>query len=145
MYTTQVNGGEEQMKSNLLDLVAPQLLAPLTSIKASVSALLTDSRLEPSRCKDLLVVVAEKANHLSGMLGEALDTWDAEARRQILQKSNRRPCAFGSTKARPATPPRGCQSRSKHSGSGRSQRLREPEWDSRFRTQPLPQIAAPSP
>ena len=98
MYeTTQAAVGKEHRKGRpqlysrmvLLESMAHGWQVPLTSIKASVSALLADSRLEPSLRKDLLVVIAEKANHLNRLAGEALDSWDAEVRRQAPQKSNR--------------------------------------------------------
>lgn len=112
MHTAQVNGGDEQMKNNLLDSMAPKYPNPMASIKASVSALLADSRLEASLRKDLLVVIAEKANLLNSLVGEALDDWDAEVRRQALQKSNRRASDFRLAKTRADGRTRGCQSRS---------------------------------
>ena len=101
------------MKSNLLDSMAPELQTPIASMKASISALLADSRLEPSLRKDILVVIAEKANRLNSLVGEALHIWDAEVRRQALQRSNRRACGFGSTKTKADSRTRACQSRSK--------------------------------
>ena len=80
--TTQAVIGEEHRKDRpqlnsrmvLLESMAHEWRIPLTSIKASVSALLADSHLEPSLRKDLLVVIAEKANRLNRLAGEALDS-----------------------------------------------------------------------
>ena len=67
--------------------MAHEWQTPLNSIKTSVNAQLADSHLELSLRKDLLVVIAEKANRLNRLASEALDTWDAEVRRRALRKS----------------------------------------------------------
>jgi K+-sensing histidine kinase KdpD len=83
MYaTTRAVVGEEHRKGRrqqhsrmvLLKSMAHEWQTPLTSIKDSVSALPADSGLEPSPRKDLLVVIAEKANRLNRLASEALHT-----------------------------------------------------------------------
>ena len=80
MYeTTQADGGAEHWKGKelqaaLLDSVAHEWRTPLTSIKASVSALLSDSCLEPSQRDELLVIIEEEADRLNSLMGEALET-----------------------------------------------------------------------
>jgi two-component system sensor histidine kinase KdpD len=53
---------ENQLRTAMLDSVTHELRTPLTSIKASVTALLTNSRLRPSQRNDLLVVINEEAD-----------------------------------------------------------------------------------
>lgn len=62
------------MLTVLLDSVTHELRTPLTSIKASVTALLTDSRLHPAQRNELLVVIYEEANRLNRLVGEAAET-----------------------------------------------------------------------
>ena len=113
MYaTTQAVLGEEHKKGRpkqysrtvLLESVAHEWQLPLTSIKASVNAMLADSRLEPSLRKNLLVVISEKATRLNRLAGEALDTWDAELRKQALRKSNRPRKFLGSRRGDSSVP-----------------------------------------
>ena len=113
MYaTTQAVAGEEHRKGRpqqyskmvLLESMAHEWQTPLTSIKASVNALLADSHLEPSLRKDLLVDIAEKANRLNKLAGEALDTWDAEVRKQAPRKSNRPRKFLGSRRGDSSVP-----------------------------------------
>jgi two-component system sensor histidine kinase KdpD len=70
MYeTTQANLGEDHWRGKdlqavLLDSVAHEWRTPLTSIKASVSALLSDSPLEPSQRDELLVIIEEETDRI---------------------------------------------------------------------------------
>ena len=77
--STLLDRGEVRKEANdlrtvLLDSVTHELRTPLTSIKASVTALLTDSRLEPAERNELLVVIDEEANRLDRLVGEAAET-----------------------------------------------------------------------
>jgi two-component system sensor histidine kinase KdpD len=63
-----------QLQIAILDSVTHELRTPLTSIKASVTALLTNSRLQPSQRKDLLIVINEEADRLNQLVGEAIET-----------------------------------------------------------------------
>jgi two-component system, OmpR family, sensor histidine kinase KdpD len=77
--STHLNGGEvykegKDLRTVLLDSVTHELRTPLTSIKASVTALLTDSRLHPAQRNEVLVVIYEEANRLNRLVGEAAET-----------------------------------------------------------------------
>src|SRR5580692_11452146 len=76
--------GKEAREDNLLrtaivDSVTHEVRTPLTSIKASVTALLTNSRLQPSQRNDLLVVINEEADRLNQLFGEAIETAQLDA------------------------------------------------------------------
>jgi len=66
---TEVDPGKaaregNQLRTAIFDSVTHELRTPLTSIKASVIALLTNSRLRPSQRNDLLIVIDEEADRL---------------------------------------------------------------------------------
>ena len=63
-----------ELRTVLLDSVTHELLTPLTSIKASVTALLSDSCLQPAQRNELLVVIYEETNRLNRLVGEAAET-----------------------------------------------------------------------
>jgi two-component system, OmpR family, sensor histidine kinase KdpD len=65
---------ENQLRTAMLDSVTHELRTPLTSIKASVTALLTNSRLRPSQRNDLLTVINEEADRMNQLVGEAVET-----------------------------------------------------------------------
>jgi len=75
---TQTNGAAyregKELQAVLLDCVAHEWRTPLTSIKASVTALISDSRLEPSQRDELLIIIEEEADRLNSLVGEALET-----------------------------------------------------------------------
>jgi two-component system sensor histidine kinase KdpD len=62
------------LRNAIVDSVTHELRTPLTSIKASVTALLTNSRLQPSQRNDLLIVINEEADRLNQLVGEAVKT-----------------------------------------------------------------------
>jgi len=62
------------LRTAIVDSVTHELRTPLTSIKASVTALLTNSRLQPCQRKDLLMVINEEADRLNRLVGEAVET-----------------------------------------------------------------------
>ena len=62
------------LRTAIVDSVTHELRTPLTSIKASVTALLTNSRLQPCKRKDLLMVINEEADRLNRLVGEAVET-----------------------------------------------------------------------
>jgi two-component system sensor histidine kinase KdpD len=68
-----------QLRIAIFDSVTHELRTPLTSIKASVTALLTNSRLQPSQRKDLLIVINEEADRLNQLVGEAAETSQLDA------------------------------------------------------------------
>jgi two-component system, OmpR family, sensor histidine kinase KdpD len=61
----------DQLRTAMLDCVTHELRTPLTSIKASVTALLSNSRLPLSQRNDLLMVINEEADRLNRLVGEA--------------------------------------------------------------------------
>jgi two-component system sensor histidine kinase KdpD len=65
---------DNQLWTAIVDCVTHELRAPLTSIKASVTALLTNSRLPAEQRNDLLIVINEEADRLNKLFGEALET-----------------------------------------------------------------------
>lgn len=83
-HLTQFDSQKEAREGNQLqiaifDSVTHELRTPLTSIKASVTALLTNSRLQPSQRKDLLIVINEEADRLNQLVGEAVETSQLDA------------------------------------------------------------------
>src|SRR5260370_11095884 len=62
------------LRTAIVDSVTHELRTPLTSIKASVTALLTNSRLQPCQRNDLLMVINEEADRLNRLVGEAVET-----------------------------------------------------------------------
>src|SRR5258708_18074343 len=62
------------LRTAIVDSVTHELRTPLTSIKASVTALLTNSGLQPSQRNDLLIVINEEADRLNLLVGEAVET-----------------------------------------------------------------------
>jgi two-component system, OmpR family, sensor histidine kinase KdpD len=81
---TQFDSGKEvreadQLRTAIVDSVTHEVRTPLTSIKASVTALLTNSRLQPSQRNDLLIVINEEADRLNRLVGEAMETAQLDA------------------------------------------------------------------
>jgi two-component system sensor histidine kinase KdpD len=81
---TQFDPGNEAREGNLLrsaivDSLTHELRTPLTSIKACVTVLLTNSRLEPSQRNDLLTVIDEEADRLNHLVGEAVESAQLDA------------------------------------------------------------------
>ncbi len=69
----------EEFKSTLLDTLAHELKTPLTSLKASVSALLTDlSSLSPDQC-ELFSIIGEETDRLNRLVSEVLQMARIEA------------------------------------------------------------------
>jgi two-component system sensor histidine kinase KdpD len=69
----------ERLKSALLDSITHDFRTPLTSIKASVTSLLSDSRLAESNRQELLTIINEEANRLNSLVGEAAEMAQLEA------------------------------------------------------------------
>ena len=64
----------EQLRRALLDSVIHELRTPLTSIKTSVAALLTMSRLQPAERNELLMIIDEEVDRLNVLVGEAVES-----------------------------------------------------------------------
>jgi two-component system sensor histidine kinase KdpD len=79
----------DQLRSTLLDSVAHEFRTPLTSIKASVTSLLANPRLDSSQQRELLTVVNEESDRLNRLVGEAAEMaqWDSGKVRLNLQQN----------------------------------------------------------
>ena len=63
----------ERLRSALLDSVTHEFRTPLTSIKASVTGLLSDKSLDAAARDELLTVIDEEADRLNRLVGEATE------------------------------------------------------------------------
>ena len=77
----------EKLRSALLDSVTHEFRTPLTSIKASVTTLLSTPQIDADGQKDLLTVIDEETDRLNRLVGEAaemaqLDAQQVELRRE---------------------------------------------------------------
>jgi two-component system, OmpR family, sensor histidine kinase KdpD len=75
----------ERLRTALLDSVTHDLRTPLTSIKASVTNLLTNASLNDGQKRELLTIIDEESDRLNRMVGEAsemarLDAGEVELR-----------------------------------------------------------------
>jgi two-component system sensor histidine kinase KdpD len=75
----------ERLKSALLDAITHDFRTPLTSIKASVTSLLSDSNLNEGQRAELLVVINEECDRLNRLVGEAGEMARLEAGEVKLQ------------------------------------------------------------
>lgn len=69
----------ERLRSALLDSVTHEFRTPLTSIKASVTTLLSAAALDDSGKKDLLTVIDEETDRLNRLVGEASEMAQLDA------------------------------------------------------------------
>ena len=69
----------ERLKSALLDSITHDFRTPLTSIKASVTSLLSDTRLDAEHRQELLTIIEEETNRLNTLIGEAAEMARLEA------------------------------------------------------------------
>lgn len=69
----------ERLKSALLDSITHDFRTPLTSIKASVTSLLSSAGLNGEQQRDLLRVIDEETNRLNSLVGEAAEIARLEA------------------------------------------------------------------
>lgn len=63
----------EKLRSALLDSVTHEFRTPLTSIKASVTALMEENVLDPAQQRELLSVIDEETDRLNRLVGEAAE------------------------------------------------------------------------
>jgi two-component system sensor histidine kinase KdpD len=78
----------ERLRTALLDSVAHALRTPLTSIKASVTNLLSNSELNDPQKRELLAIINEETDRLNRLVGEAgemarLDAGEFELKLQL--------------------------------------------------------------
>lgn len=69
----------ERLRSALLDSVTHEFRTPLTSIKASVTTLLSGTHLDEPGKKDLLTVIDEETDRLNRLVGEASEMAQLDA------------------------------------------------------------------
>ncbi len=69
----------ERLRSALLDSVTHEFRTPLTSIKASVTTLLSGARLDEQGRGDLLTVIDEETDRLNRLVGEAAEMAQLDA------------------------------------------------------------------
>jgi two-component system, OmpR family, sensor histidine kinase KdpD len=75
----QAEQEHERLRSALLDSVTHEFRTPLTSIKASVTTLLSGAKIDDSARKDLLTVINEEADRLNRLVGEASEMAQLDA------------------------------------------------------------------
>ena len=75
----------DELKSTLLDAIAHEFKTPLTTIKASTTALLSDKPPKPEQQREYIVLVDEEADRLSGLVSEAIQMARIEAGQVRLQ------------------------------------------------------------
>jgi two-component system sensor histidine kinase KdpD len=69
----------ERLRSALLDSVTHEFRTPLTSIKASVTSLISDFQLDPAQRQELLTVINEECDRLNRLVGEATEMAQLDA------------------------------------------------------------------
>jgi len=67
------------LRSLLLDSVTHEFRTPLTSIKASVTSLLSSPNLSPPEKEELLTVIDEESDRLNRLVGEAAEMSQLDA------------------------------------------------------------------
>ena len=75
----------EQLRSVLLDSVTHAFRTPLTSIKASVTSMLSSSTLDDSQRTELLTVINEESDRLNRLVGEAAEMAQLDAHKVELE------------------------------------------------------------
>jgi two-component system, OmpR family, sensor histidine kinase KdpD len=76
----------EKLRSALLDSVSHEFRTPLTSIKASVTSLLSDAKLDSTQRRELLTVIDEESDRLNRLVGEAAEMAQLDAGGVELQR-----------------------------------------------------------
>lgn len=81
----------EKLRSALLDSVTHEFRTPLTSIKASVTALQEENVLDAAQQRDLLSVINEETDRLNRLVGEAAEMAQLDAHMVRLEKAMHQP------------------------------------------------------
>jgi two-component system sensor histidine kinase KdpD len=76
----------ENLRSALLDSVTHEFRTPLTSIKASVTSLLSENPLDESQRQELLTVIDEESDRLNHLVGEAAQMAQLDANQVELHR-----------------------------------------------------------
>ena len=79
LMRTEAARESERLRSALLDSVTHDFRTPLTSIKASVSSLLSEGQLAPEQRQELLTVIDEESDRLNRLVGEAVEMAQLDA------------------------------------------------------------------
>ena len=69
----------ERLRSALLDSVTHEFRTPLTSIKASVTSLMSDFQLDQTQRQELLTIINEESDRLNRLVGEATEMAQLDA------------------------------------------------------------------
>jgi two-component system, OmpR family, sensor histidine kinase KdpD len=69
----------ERLRSAILDSVTHEFRTPLTSIKASITSLLSTTGLSPEDRQDLMTVINEESDRLNRLVGEAAEVAQLES------------------------------------------------------------------
>ena len=80
----------ERLKSVLLDAITHEIRTPLTSMKASVTTLLSDAKLDEAQRRELLNIINEECDRLNRLVGEAGEMARLEAGEVKLQSKPHR-------------------------------------------------------
>jgi len=78
---TEATRESEKLRTAILDSVTHEFRTPLTSIKASVSTLLSTAILDEAGRRDLLDVIDEETDRLNRLVGEAAEMAQLDAQR----------------------------------------------------------------
>jgi two-component system, OmpR family, sensor histidine kinase KdpD len=77
---TEAGRESERLRSALLDSVTHEFRTPLTSIKASVTTLRSEVKLNAEQEEDLLAVIEEESDRLNRLIGEAVEMAQLDAK-----------------------------------------------------------------
>jgi len=84
----------QQFKSTLLDAIAHELKTPLTSIKAAATAILSDRPSPAGAARELVSIIDEEADRLTGLVDDAVRMAQTEADRMHIVRARVRLAAF---------------------------------------------------
>ncbi len=87
----EASAESERLRATLLDAVTHELRTPLTSIKAAVTALLSQAALLPGQRQEMLTVIDEESDRLNHLIAQAVEMAELDARALRL---NRRACSL---------------------------------------------------
>ena len=76
----------EKLRTAILDSITHEFRTPLTGIKASVTTMLADPKLEPGHRHELLSVINEEADRLNHLVGEAAEMAQLDANQVELHR-----------------------------------------------------------
>jgi len=77
---TEASRESERLRSALLDSVTHEFRSPLTAIKASITTLRSGGALSTEDREELLAVIEEESDRLNGLVGEAVEMAQLDAR-----------------------------------------------------------------